>query len=201
MKLRGTLVLVAILALLGAYVYFFEMRKPPAEKPSSTVIVLNVSPEDVVGVEVAGKEGESALAREPEGDWKVVKPEEKEADQARVRSVLRRLWPLKATRVLTGSVDLAAFGLAEPKITVTLKLKDGSQKRFFVGNKNPAGTAYYVQVEGQEGVYLAYVLPIKELERLVTEPPYKPTPTPSPTFTPTAAVTVTATPSPTPAGG
>ena len=148
-----------------------------------------------------GEGGESVIARGPGGAWKVLKPQEEEADQARVNQVLKRLWPLKATRVLTGSVELAAFGLSEPRITVNLWLKDGSQKRLFIGDKTPVGTAYYVRVEGQEGVYLAYVLPIKELERLVTEPPYKPTPTPSPAFTPTAVITGTVTPSPTPAGG
>jgi len=201
MKLRGTLILVAILALLGAYVYFFELRKPPAEKPSSTVIVLNIPAEDVTGIEVKSEDGESVIAREPGGEWRVLKPEEKEADQTRVNQVLKRLGPLKATRVLTDSVDLAAFGLSEPRARITLKLRDGSERRLLVGEKNPAGTAYYVQVEGQKEVYLAYVSPINELKRLVTEPPYKPTPTPAPTFTPTPVITVTITPSPTPAGG
>lgn len=204
MKLRGTLILLALLALLGGYVYFFEVKKPatPEKKATTTVTVLDLPYSDVVGVEVRSEDGEAKLARQPEAGWKVMKPKEKEADQDRVERVIKGLSPLRATRALTEAMDLKAFGLSEPKTSITVTLRDGSEEVLLIGDKNPAGTAYYVQRKGDEAIYLVYTSVIDGFKRMVTNPPFKPTPTPSPTFTPateaTSTPTPTVAPSPTP---
>ncbi|MFB0535160.1 MAG: DUF4340 domain-containing protein [Anaerolineae bacterium] len=197
MKLRNTLILVVIFALLAGYVYFFEMKKAEEgeqEEGPKTTHVFDLVADDVVELTVKGPEGTTRLSREGQ-PWKIEEPIQEEADDVRINSLVNRLARLTASRTLTETGDLATYGLAEPQLTAELETKDNQVETLLAGDKNPQGSSYYVQKEGDENVYLVYANTVDDLKRLITELPRKPTPTP--TFTPTASITVTATATPT----
>ena len=198
MKARNTLILVAIFALLAGYVYFVEMRKEEEieEKP---LTIFDLATEEVESLEVRDNVEPSVvrLVKDKEGNWRIEEPFSEEADQVRVEGLVGRVAKMSASRVVTETAaDLAPFGLAEPPLTVRVGLA-GEEGILQVGDKNPRGSAYYVQREGDEAVYLVYAGLIDDLKRLITEPPKKPTPTPTATIAPTPAVTPTATATPT----
>ncbi len=199
MKLRNTLILVVIFALLAGYVYFFEMKRAEegeGEEPKTTQ-VFDLVAEDIVELTVKGPEGTTRLSRVEGQAWQIEEPIQEEADDVRINSLVNRLAKLTAGRTLTETSDLAAYGLAEPQLTAELKTKDNQVETLLAGDKNPQGSSYYVQKKGDDNIYLVYVSTIDDLKRLITEPPKKPTPTP--TFTPTVSVTVTVTATSTPA--
>ncbi|MGQ9585028.1 MAG: DUF4340 domain-containing protein [Anaerolineae bacterium] len=198
MRLRNTLILLVLLALLGGYVYFFEVRGGgsgvgPTPTPSS-VQVLGLNASDVSKLTVEGAEGTVRLSRPAGGSWQMEVPSQAEADDVRVNSVVSSLAWLSASRAITETTDLEPFGLAAPSWKVEITLADGTREQVYIGDTNPAGSQYYVRKEGDPAIYLVYASTIEGLQRLVKEPPYPPTPTP--TATPVPPETPTPTPTP-----
>jgi len=210
MSRRTTLVLVAIFLLLGGYVYVFEVRGGEKEsEASSGEPLVGVAAEEITGLEVDDGQSPVRLERDEEGTWRLTAPEEKEADQPRVKRIVGSLASSRATRTLGPVDDWETFGLARPALTVTLTLQDGTTKQLFVGDRSPNKAAFYVRRPGEDKVHLMPASVGDDLKDLVKKPPYPPTPTPTPTataeVTATMAVTGTVTPAattptPTPAG-
>jgi hypothetical protein len=105
-----------------------------------------------------------------------------------------------ALKAIEGAATVEAKGSGGYEVESVLGLISGprslQRSSKADGDKNPQGSSYYVQEEGDENVYLLYASTIDDLKRLVTEPPKKPTPTPTLTPTPGITVTVTATATP-----
>jgi hypothetical protein len=197
-KLRHTLILVVVFALLAGYVYFFEIKTEKGEEKEEpkTTQVFDLVADDVVELTVKGSEGTARLSRVEGQPWQIEEPIQEEADDVRVTSLVNRLAKLTASRTLTETGDLATYGLAESQLTAKLETKNNQVETLSAGDKNPQGSSYYVQKKGDENIYLVYASIVDDLKRLITEPPKKPTPTP--TFTPTVSITVTATATSTP---
>ncbi|MGQ9458815.1 MAG: DUF4340 domain-containing protein [Anaerolineae bacterium] len=205
MNVRTTLILVILLALLGAYVYFFEIKGEIGKEATptpSTVQVWDLEEGQVVGLTVTGPEGTTRLRREVGSEWQMEAPSQEPADDLRVGALSDSLAHLSATRALTDVTDLEPFGLATSSWTVEVALANGEIYRLQIGEQNPSGGSYYVKKEGDPTIYLVYASTVQGLQRLVTNPPYRPTPTATlpppetPTATPTPAETAAPTPSP-----
>ncbi len=207
MSRRTTLILVAIFLLLGGYVYFFEIRGgEKRSEASGGEPLVGVAAEEITGLEVDDGQSPVRLERDEEGNWRLTAPEEKEADQPRVKRIVESLATSRATRTLGPVDDWDTFGLAQPALTVTLTLQDGTTKQLFVGDRSPNKAAFYVRRPGEDKVHLMPTGVGNDLKEMVEKPPFPPTPTPTPTATlevtatMTVTGTVTTTPTPTPAG-
>jgi hypothetical protein len=113
-------------------------------------------------------------------------PEEGEADSARLDSLASQMVGMSSVRAMSDVEDLAAFGLEDPEVEVTLVLSDGMAIGLTIGAENPRGNARYMQKEGDPLVYV--VTPISVLNSLiglVSDPPYPPTPVPTQSPLPT----------------
>ncbi len=206
MKPRTTLIVVALFALLAAYVYLFELNKTPEQlsaqlgtptaKPAQYALQLNAS--NVQSFEVTDLRAprEVKLTRKEDG-WQVNKPTEKPAERFQVESTLGSLTNLRADRVLTNVVDLAPFGLVTPTLEARFSMSDTQQYALTVGNKSPDNRYYYTAYTGDKSkVFLVDTLSIETIKGWLDAPPYEPTPTS--TFTPTPPVTETPPPTGTP---
>lgn len=180
MNLRLTGGLVLILLGLAGYIYFFEWRSPPSADESS--IYGPVYGEyDIVGLEIAGPEQTIRFVRTeqaPTQPWAMVEPHSlppAELDQVRVNGAATRLGRLQAGQVITGVHDLAQYGLASPRLTVTLTLSSGREIRFYSGDASPVGDNRYLRLpDDDRSVYLVYGFAIDELHRFIQEPPLAP---------------------------
>lgn len=200
MKWRNTIILIVIFALLGGYVYFFEIRKGESEveTESDERTIFDLPREEVVGLVVQSEEGTTRLTKEGDQPWQMEEPTQEEADDERVDNMVFRITRLKASRVLTETMgELADYGLDKPQITATVKLKDDNEEVLLVGDETPNKAKHYIQKKGDPSVYLVVTNFANDLKRLVTEPPKKPTPTPTATITPTPTITPTVTITPT----
>lgn len=207
-----TLVLVGLCAALAAYVFLVEAKRepPPQEGALPTPVPLwEFRGGDVMEITVT-KGGQTTAVKRDTGGWRMTAPEESEADADRLDGLANRVAELKSTRAMADVGDLAAFGLSEPEVQVTLVFSGGTEIYLVIGAENPRHTARYVQKEGDPLVYVVSTGDLIGLLGLLDEPPYPPTPTPPPTPletptppagappTPTMTPTVPPTPSLTP---
>lgn len=186
MKPRTTLLLLGVFLALLAYVYLGELRRPstPGATPTPTPApILNIPADQVVSITVRGEGKETRLSRPVGGEWQLEAPQPGPADAARVGQFLSRLASLSPSRTLPEPGPLEEYGLAEPALEVTLALAGGSTQVLAIGAQNPQQTAYYAQVQGQEGVHLVSSLIGQSIREMLDTPPLPPTPTPAPTPT------------------
>ncbi len=194
MNPRNTLILLVILAALGAYTYFGEIQKgtgQATETPGSqSVVFTNLSGQDVLGLKVTTADGKSVeLKREAGKSWTMVTPASQAVDDTRVNSLVDQLAQLTANRVLTQTNNLAEYGLITGTLTADIALTGTTTHTLLIGDTNPSGNSYYALADGkQSSVYLIYTNSVDELQRLVTQPPYPPTPTPTTLPSPTVEI-------------
>ena len=194
MRFRGTLILLVVLAALGAYVLLVERRAPIGEAETVTPMptlqppLLTFASADAraVRIESLGDERRTEFAYRDSGLWHIIYPVEEEADQGQVVRLVEELADLRPRRALTGTTaPLADYGLEPPAMRVEVELADGSWHAILLGARNADRSAYYARVDGQPTVYLVPSTLGTDAERYLNIPPVKPTPTPTTEMTPT----------------
>ncbi|MGE5586298.1 MAG: DUF4340 domain-containing protein [Bacillota bacterium] len=155
-KFASTLVALAVLVALGAYILFVEGVRSP-EKDADKVVI-DVPADDVTHVAIEQASGRVEVARstgDGEGKWGITFPRRVAAGEAAVKALVDAASNLKCEKKVTGSVgagDLEAFGLKSPWLKVTLDTKQG-EKTILVGAETPVGGARYAKLADSDPVY------------------------------------------------
>lgn len=206
MKFRNTLILLAILAALVAYVLLVETNRPSPEAddatppPTPLPPVLSFDPADARALRLSrpAEDRRTELALQKDGRWRVTAPVEEEADQGKVIRLLDAMAALRPSRVLTGTLGpLSDYELDPPVLSVEIELTDQVVHGLTLGAKTATGSAYYGQIRGDEHVYLLPFSLGADVERYLDNPPVKPTP--MPTLVGTKPATIPPPPTATPA--
>ncbi len=201
MSIRTTAVLVAILAVLGGAVYFFEYRPNP--DPSSLDPKLQIwKLDDKTVQKVVAKMGdqEQTMVKRSDGLW-YLEPQDVRADYWRISGTLIRLANMRASRKVTDNpADLATYGLDQPPDALTLQDPSGTDYTLLIGSKTPNNGGYYAKTPDSNTVWLVGTFNVEDVERFVKEPAFEPTPSPSQTPSPAAEGTPGTTTTPAPAG-
>jgi len=184
MKPSYTLAMVAILVALGVYVFAFERGPAPPTgdaKVQPNVVNFEAAALKTLTLEQSGKK--VVLTQDKPGSWKVQEPPLGAADSSRIDLTVNMVRTWQAMETVDPAYegkDLAAFGLDQPTLKITLGLSQGAQE-VWVGGKTPTNSGYYVYAKGQKKLYLSYVNIPEDLGKLVQEPPQAtPAPTPMP---------------------
>ena len=156
--LTSTLILVVVLAGLGAYIYFVDSKRPAAGPDGAVAVkekVFTVEGDKVNELRVTSK-GESALLRKTEGGWKLVEPAPFDADPPEVIGIANALGNVEIVRVVDeNAANLEQFGLANPSVTVEYKADGGGSGKLRLGNKNATqGEVYALKNDDQKRVFL-----------------------------------------------
>jgi hypothetical protein len=171
-KPRTLLVLLALVAGLGAFVWFYEREQPGTEEREKLAKrVLGVEREDVVGLELhsgertvvlarthqanvkAGDDGEAEEAAAGTGAadagdhdlWRLRQPIDFPADYWQVDALVRTLAELDYTRKLD-DYDAADVGLDSPRGRVVVLLDGGGKKELRIGASVPGSDGVIVAV-------------------------------------------------------
>jgi hypothetical protein len=128
-------------------------------------------------------EAEIVFIKQPDGNWKVDNADSAitgELNQASVAEAADNL--AQAAAETFPAEDTSAFGLEAPAYTVSFTTDAGDVNTLQLGNKNPAGNAYYALLnDDTETVYLLNnASRLTTLSALAAKPPYIPTATPTP---------------------
>ena len=142
MRFRGTLILLVVLAALGAYVLLVERRAPIGEAETVTpmptlqppLLTLASADARAVRIESLGDERRTEFAYRDSGLWHIIYPVEEEADQGQVVRLVEELADLRPRRALTRTTaPLADYGLEPPAMRVEVELADGSWHAILLG--------------------------------------------------------------------
>jgi len=155
MKWRHSILYLLIFCIVAGYFYYFEVvkneRKTAADKEAKRLF--RVAGESLDAVELHPK-GQKSIVLKKEDRWKILEPVRAEADRTAVDDLVSTLGKLESEReVIAAAQDLTPYGLADP----SLKVRFHSQETWLellVGDKNPAGSGYYVKKGDRPEVFL-----------------------------------------------
>ena len=155
--LTSTLILVVVLAGLGAYIYFVDSKRPAASADGSSETrekVFSVDADKINELRITTK-GETAALKKDSGGWKMYEPAQLEADPPEVIGVATALSGLEMVRVVDdNATNLDQFGLANPAITVEYKAEGGGSGTLKLGNKNATQGEMYALKNDEKRVFL-----------------------------------------------
>lgn len=154
-RLASTIILVVILAGLVGYIYFVDSERTPGAaeaKPKA----FDVSPENIVEVEIKNVAGETTRVERVEANWQLMAPQKADADAAAVASVTSSLASLEVQRVVDEMPsDLGQYGLERPQIEVAFRAREQKEfERLQIGDKTPTGGDLYARKPGENRVFL-----------------------------------------------
>lgn len=150
--LASTLILIVVLAGLGAYIYFVDSKRPAAgdSSPDAREKVFTVEGDKVNELRITAK-GESTVLQKSDAGWKLVEPIQVDADPPEAIGVATALSNVDIVRVIDdNAANLEQFGLANPSITVAFKAEGGATGTLKLGNKNATqGEIYALKDDGR----------------------------------------------------
>ncbi len=171
MKFRTTLIAALLLALFGAYVYYFEFKKAEEEKKQEEEEkqVYSLDWDRLEGFTLTNAHGTLRVEkRQVEADaespadtqkteWSITEPVKAEADHVAVNGLVSNLKGVKLEQVVTEAAeDLEPYGLKESAIRIVLQTAGGEEapKPLLIGAKSPIGSNSYAMWEGEKKVLL-----------------------------------------------
>lgn len=182
MRARTVLVLTVVVAILAAFIWFFERDLPSSEERAErSRKVLPVDGDEVSALVVAwggetvrleravpdgdGEDGgeEGAAAPPPPGEWRITEPLQARAERSTVESLLTTLTGLDKERTIDDA-DRTEVGLAEPRGRVTLVTGDG-ERTLEIGADVPASENVLVALEGGDEVWVTRRSFLSQLQR------------------------------------
>lgn len=188
MDRRLTIALFAILALLGAYIWYTFLRQDappltPVTPEPEEIVFYSADPNQMQRVQAQDAASGDTTIIVREGDrWRMQAPAQGDAYFVRADALVFDLSRIEADRKLETPGDLTAFGLNPPQYRVIITLTDGTETTLSLGNENPDQNYAYAIKNGDPAVYLVEFSLREDVIEFITSPPY--TPTPSPTLEP-----------------
>jgi hypothetical protein len=155
--LTSTLILVVVLAGLGAYIYFVDSKRPAASAGGDSETKEKVFTVDVDKINElrVTYQGQSSLLRKADGGWKLLEPTQIDADPPEAIGVATALTNVDIVRVVDeNATNLEQFGLAKPSITVEFKADGGAAGSLKLGNKNATQGEIYALKNDEKRVFL-----------------------------------------------
>lgn len=152
MRFRTTLVLLLVLAGLGAYLYWVEF--PREQREAEAKKLFSFKPEDVTEIHLRFQDRD-ILLRKTGDTWKLIQPLEAPADELTVKNLLNTIAECEVKRGLEDSADLKQFGLDPPFVILEVKLTKGELPAVAVGKNTPVGFSAYIQRLDDKKVRLA----------------------------------------------
>jgi hypothetical protein len=152
MRLRSTILLILVLAGLGAYVYFVEYPKAEQEAKKKTLFEFKADDATQLTLDYGDHK---IILKKTGNDWRLTAPLDAPADATTVKNLVSAIADCEVKRDLKdASPDLSLYGLDKPFVTVTVKVGDKDLPAFMVGKNTPVGFSTYVQRADDKKVQL-----------------------------------------------
>jgi hypothetical protein len=156
-QMRGLLIAAILLAVLSGLVYWSnkhkaeEAAKPSADAPP-TILTLDSKQIQEIRIQKAGSD---PVVLSKLGDrWDITQPTPMPADQDAANGMVSTAAALMSERLIDDKpANLAPFGLADPPVQVSFKLKSGKTDTIDIGRDTPTAGAAYVKLAGDPKVY------------------------------------------------
>ena len=196
-RYRTTIIMAAVLIVLVALAYFLTSKNATAPTGSTTPTTAKYIWQDtnsVKAIDVVSGTQKVGIAKDATGNWSITVPVSRPADPFQVGNEADALQNLQAQFELTGTTDLAQYGLTNPPLQVTVTFSDtgSSTRSLLVGSATTDGSGYYVKTPDNSSVFVVTNTTVEPLRSWLANPPVQ-----QPTATPVPITPVTDTPTPT----
>lgn len=159
MKFKGALGMTLALTAIGSYYFLVDIpaenKKKEAKERSEKIVLFDEK--NLTSLTLSTSESKTILKKD--GDhWNVVEPVKTKSDEDEVENLLNTLKTAKHSRVVDESPkDLSPYGLKNPKLTLTLGLKEKDNTSILVGDNSPIGSSLYIKLNDKPTVLLSSV--------------------------------------------
>jgi hypothetical protein len=146
---KSTLILLLVAVALGGFVYFYEIKgaKKREEAKESAKQIFPFKQEEIAALSLT-RAGETMSFEKRSDGWVMTQPISAKADQSALDNIATNLSTATVERKFPASADnLKTYGLNNPKINLTVKLKNGQQHQLRLGDDDFAKTAVYALVD------------------------------------------------------
>jgi hypothetical protein len=155
--LKSTILLLAVLVGLVAYIYFVDSKKPASGgTPAKDKAFAALDAGQIEEVQLKSESGETSRVQKTGETWKLVEPEAVEADSVALSTLTTTIAGLEVERVVDENPsDVKQYGLDPARVDVGFRVK--GQKDFqhlLVGQKTPSGGDLYAKKPGEKRVFL-----------------------------------------------
>ena len=144
--LRSTILLIAVLGGLGAYIYFVTWKKPESTDidTKQEKLFAALQADKIDNLKVKSSSGDVTTLNKAAGGWQVLTPVSAKADEGVVTSITSNLASTNVTRVVEdNATDLKSYGLDNPRIDIAFKAPgDKDYRHLLIGEKSPAGDLF-----------------------------------------------------------
>ncbi|MBI2897329.1 MAG: DUF4340 domain-containing protein [Deltaproteobacteria bacterium] len=156
MRTRWTLILLAAVAALGAYIYFVESEGPTTSELSERKenVFARFDRDSVDRISLT-REGKTVDLEKKDGKWRVVRPVRARADDGAVDGLLSAIEFSSRDRTINakGARKRSEFGLKAPRVRGSFRSR-GTVHRFQVGAEDSTGEGIYLAVDDEPAVYV-----------------------------------------------
>jgi hypothetical protein len=152
MKPNGLLIAVAVLAVLGAGVWWSN-RKQASAKTDTATKILSIPADGVQEVRLKNPQQTIDIKRE-NGKWMMTQPQVLPADNDTATTLVSALSSLNADTVVEDkATDLSPYGLKTPTVDVQVKEKSGKTDDLLIGDDTLKGDASYAKLANDPRVF------------------------------------------------
>ena len=157
MKFKGTGSLLAVFVVLGAWVYFTDVRgreeREQAAEDAKKVFV--VDDEEISQISLIYPDRTIQGVRIETG-WEFISPAGMDADSGEWDLLASNVPRLERDETISSEPeDLEQYGLAPPDLRVEIAMSDGRSEEILFGNENPGGSHYYSKLGSSAEVFMS----------------------------------------------
>ncbi|BCS31510.1 hypothetical protein TBR22_A07110 [Luteitalea sp. TBR-22] len=152
---RSTLILLALAAALGAYIWFVEMKREVTDEdaPKTEKVFTDLKAEAIAALELHGSNGDRTRLKKQGVGWTIESPVQVPADATEVSGVTSNLASLDLTRVIDEKpANLETFGLHAPRVSVTFTAGT-TTRTLLLGSKTATGGDTYAKLADAPRVF------------------------------------------------
>jgi hypothetical protein len=167
MRSRNLIILVLIVAAVAAYIFLYERHQLTTDDRQERAgkIFPDLILDEIQTIEMRNTHGEFRIERSGD-DWRLLEPMEFPADSSSVSSLVNSLSNLDEDRSLsTNEVELGAYGLDAPEMSVALITKDGERLALDIGEKTPLGSKRAVRRGSENDILICAGWFINDLDK------------------------------------
>ena len=150
-----TLTLFAVLVALGAYIWFVERKREPANPDAKAKVFATVEAEKIDELVVRSSKGDTTTLKKQGDAWRLVAPIESEADAGEVSGITSGLARLEQQSTVDQPAALKEYGLDPAKAEIAFKVAgDAQPRKLLLGDKTPTGADMYAKLADGAAVFL-----------------------------------------------
>jgi len=162
-----SLIGIIILALVGGYYYFYEVRyrgeKLKAKEKSRKIYPLEKTNIQKI---IYQRDGKKIVLKKNGTDWLILSPISAKADKKEVGTLVDTLSGIKVFRTLKDAEwDAPEFGLKKNPVSITFVSDKGTRAGATFGKVNPTNSYFYTRRGEEKKILLVWIYPKKLLQK------------------------------------